>query len=405
VTTPRDYDVIVVGAGPAGATAAAELARGGRSVALIEKERLPRYKTCGGGLVGRALAALPACARATVQLECRAAEMHFATPRQGEQLSFSVTREEPVVAMVMRSELDAALARDAAAAGAELLAPCTARGIARPATEEGRCVELDTDRGVLRASFVIAADGARSKLAAAAGWVGTPRSLPAVEWELRVDAERHERFRHAARFDFGSAFRGYAWVFPKREHLSVGALLAERTAAPLPLVLERYLDELGLGRARSIERHGWMIPVEPRPGGPARGRVLLVGDAAGLADPLTAEGISHALVSGRLAAAAVLSSSDPARVRARYRSELRREVSSELAWARRLARVLYARRPPTWLFRHFGQTLCDALGEVISGRATYRSLLTNPRNYGRLLHRHRGGSGRGKASASSPGAA
>ena len=396
MTTPRDYDAIVVGAGPAGAAAAAELARAGRSVALVEKERLPRYKTCGGGLVGRALAALPDRARAAVELECRTVELHFNAPG-GERLSFAVESEQPVVAMAMRSELDAVLARDAVEAGAELLSPCAAGAV----TAGRDRVELDTQAGVLRAPFAIAADGATSRVAAGAGWTVAPRCLPAVEWELRVGAERLERFQRAARFDFGGSLCGYAWVFPKREHLSVGALLVHRGSTPLPDLLARYLDGLGLGQAESVERHGWMIPVEPRPGGPARGRVLLAGDAAGLADPLTAEGISHALISGRLAARAVLGSSDPARVRRNYERELERDVLGELRWARRLARVLYARRPPTWLFRHLGQPLCEALVEVIAGRATYRGLLVNPGNYGRLLLRLRGGSGAGKASASS----
>lgn len=402
MTTPRDYDAIVVGAGPAGATAAAELARAGRAVALVEKEALPRYKTCGGGLVGRALALLPAPARAAVQVECRTAELHFGATG-GRGLSFAVRGEEPIVAMAMRSELDAALAADAVRAGVELLAPCTVRALA---AGSGR-IELETERGSLRAPFVVAADGANSAVARAAGREERPRALPAVEWELRVDPEAQERFGRAARFDFGGALRGYAWVFPKREHLSVGALLAHhrRGDAPLPGLLAQYLNGLGLGRARSVERHGWTIPVEPRPGGLARGRVLLTGDAAGLADPLTAEGISHALVSGRLAARALLESDDAARVQRCYEHDLEREVLRELQWARRLARVLYARRPPTWLFRRFGQTFCDALAEVIAGRATYAGLLGNPRNYGRLLVRLNGGLVRRKASARSPGPA
>ena len=411
MTTPRDFDAIVVGAGPAGANAALELARGGRSVALVEKEELPRYKTCGGGVVGRALAELPASVRAAIEVECRTVEMHFDPPRppgprpgpqeEWRDFSFAVRSEEPVVSMAMRADLDLALTAAAVEAGAELLSPCRATGL-----DAGRDnIALDTGGGVLRAPFLVAADGATSRVASAAGWTSAPASIPAAEWEVRVDGERRERFGHAARFDFGAIPRGYAWVFPKREHLSVGALLVHRDRAPLPALLNGYLDQLGLGGAESVQRHGWMIPIRPRPGGLTRGRVLLAGDAAGLADPLTAEGISHALASGRLAARAVLASCDPAEVRRGYESELERKILSELRLARRLARILYARRPPRWLFRRLGQTFCDGLGQVVAGRTTYGELLGNPRNYGRLLLRLTRGSPGRKGSASSPGPA
>lgn len=391
------YDVLVVGAGPAGANAALELARGGRRVALVEREALPRYKTCGGGIVGRALAQLPPEAVAACEHECRRAELHFDPPGETSELSFTLEEDGPVVALAMRAELDAAIVAAARAAGADVRAPCLARTL----TETPEGIELGTDQGVLRAPFLIAADGATSRLARAAGWRSAPASIPAIEWELRVNAATHARFAEAARFDFGGVERGYAWVFPKREHLSVGALCMQHGKAALTETLQVYLDRLGLADAEPLARHGWMIPVAPPADGVARGRVLLTGDAAGLADALTGEGISHALCSGRLAARALLKASDPEQVRRSYLRDLEHEVLAELRLAARLARVLYARRPPRWLFRHAGDALCRALGEVIAGRRTYRQLLVNPGNYVRLLLRPRGGPRRRKHSARS----
>jgi flavin-dependent dehydrogenase len=110
-----DYDVAVVGAGPAGATAALYLARGGKKVALIERETLPRYKTCGGGVVGRAFQCLPSDVRIPVEHECFVAEANFLESK----MSFRVERKVPIVSMTMRAELDKALTDAAVASGAD----------------------------------------------------------------------------------------------------------------------------------------------------------------------------------------------------------------------------------------------------------------------------------------------
>src|SRR4029077_6064907 len=127
-----------------------------------------------------------------------------------------------------------------------------------------------------------------------------------------------ERFARVPRFDVGTVPYGYAWVFPKTAHLSVGVLTTHRGAINLHGQLEEYLRVIGLA-PQSTERHGFVIPVRPRAGALARERMLLVGDAAGFADPVTAEGISFATQSGKLAADAIVASElDPPRARAGY---------------------------------------------------------------------------------------
>jgi flavin-dependent dehydrogenase len=155
--------------------------------------------------------------------------------------------------------------------------------------------------------------------------------------------------------------------------------------------LARYLEmHLGPSAQRdivSIEHHGYVIPVSPRRGGFALGRVLLAGDAAGLADPLTGEGISYAIESGRLAAWAVLDANFEARaVRTRYRDSLRASMLPELFVARGLAHVLY-RRPAiaARLFERAGQRLCEAMTDVVCGTRSYRELALDPRNYWKLV--------------------
>lgn len=360
-------DVAVVGAGPAGATAAWQLARRGLKVALVERETLPRYKTCGGGLVARAFAVLPPEVRGVIERSCERAELHLLDA----DLHYRATRDAPIMVMTMRDRLDHALVMAAAAAGSDVRTPCRVTGV----TGEPTRVRLDTDRGPLSAAFVVAADGATSDVARLAGWSDGRHLIPALEYEVRVDDATLERFARLPRFDVGTVPRGYAWVFPKTGHLSVGVLTTRRGPVNLHRHLEEYLRVIGLA-PHSVERHGFVIPVRPRAAPLAQERVLLVGDAAGLADPVTAEGISLAARSGWLAAEAIAGAGpDPGRVRAAYAAGLRPLVA-ELRLARALARLLYDHpRARAWMFRRVGQRLVEAITDVFMGARTYRGSL------------------------------
>ena len=144
---------------------------------------------------------------------------------------------------------------------------------------------------------------------------------------------------------------------------------------------------LGVERIEFRSDHGSLIPVAPRSSVLARDRVLLAGDAAGLADPVTCEGITHAIVSGRLAGQAIASVPDnPAAVHATYHRSLNRPVLTELRIARALTRIVYDHLNLRMaLFRRVGRPFCEALTEIICGRQSYRSLFFRPANYFKLL--------------------
>lgn len=361
------FDVAVVGAGPAGATAARTLAQRGLTVALLERETFPRYKTCGGGLVARACDLLPPHVRAVFERTCQRADLHLLDA----DLHYRATRDVPIMVMTMRDRLDDALVRAAAAAGVDVRTPWRVTGVTGEATQ----VRLETDHGPLRAAFVVAADGATSDVARLAGWPDGRHLIPALEYEVRVNDATMDRFAAVPRFDVGTVPRGYAWVFPKAGHLSVGVLTTRRGPINLHRHLEEYLRVIGLA-PRSVERHGFVIPVRPRAAALARDRVLLAGDAAGLADPVTAEGISHAARSGWLAAEAIAGAGpDPRTVRAAYAAGLK-PLAAELRVARALARLLYDHpRARTWIFRRVGQRLVEAITDVFMGARTYRGSL------------------------------
>jgi geranylgeranyl reductase family protein len=373
-------EVAVVGAGPAGATAALVLARAGVDVALLDRAPLPRDKTCGGGVVARAFASLPPGTGIPVERRLGRVESRFAEAG----VSVTVERETPLVHMARRAPLDLALAEAAAGAGALLRTPCTLERVALTADH----VELETSRGPLRARFLIAADGATGPTARAAGWREPLASAPALEAEVEAPPRLLARFADRARFDLGAPAGGYGWVFPKADHLSVGVGVFARAGARRRLrdELARYLHAVGLGEASVRHVRGAPIPVRPRREA-ARGRVLLAGDAAGLADPLTGEGISLAILSGRLAAESLLAARlDPAAAARVYLAALRRGLLGDLRIARGLAWVLY-RRPglARRLLPPLGQLAGEALSEVVAGRRTYRALVGSGRAWRRLV--------------------
>lgn len=369
-----------MGAGPAGSSAAAALARRGLSVLLLEKAVLPRYKTCGGGILPRAWRMLPASAPAVVESTFTDVLVNF----QGENLRFTASGVEPLVRMTMRAELDHLLASDARQAGTELLEGCPVKNV--EAREDA--VELTTDQGRFQARYLVAADGAQSMAAKAGGWPPLPLLAPALEWEIHLPPEVFARFSQTARFDFGFVRAGYAWVFPKRNHLSTGILTTERTSINLAAKLEDYLRFLGIGPVERIEKHGYVIPIKPRRGPLARGRILLAGDAAGLVDPVTAEGISYALLSGRLAAEAVADGGTPNDVAAHYQTLLERNILRDLRAGRLLARFIYHHpRTRNWLFRWHGERLTRFVTEVVMGERGYSAALKDPRSYLKMLAR------------------
>jgi flavin-dependent dehydrogenase len=190
-----------------------------------------------------------------------------------------------------------------------------------------------------------------------------------------------------ARFDFGIISAGYGWVFPKREHLSIGVGTTKRGAANLPECYRRYLDLLAIGTPLREERHGYLIPCRPREGMFDARRVLFTGDAAGLADPVTAEGITAGILSGQLAARAILEGKfAEAAVKRAYRSALESTLFAELRIARWLAWVLYEcpRLRVALLSRH-GQRMSELMTRIVTGETTYREVMRRPGNYLKLL--------------------
>ena len=323
------FDALVVGAGPAGSIAALVLARGGARVALVDKAAFPRDKACGDLVGPRGLQLLDDLdIRLPPSLDVEDMEVVGPSGRRVRLPCFEGLTYPGHAAAVTRTVFDAAL-RDAALDAGAL---AFEGRVDEPADHPGRLDGFTTDRGdALRADFVIGADGAASRVASAAGLVDANRVLWGFAVRAYVDQPVELPVIVLWERTPWRAFPGYGWIFPGpdgRANVGIGiGTLADRPAgAEAVRALPDFLGHLGaLGlldlAARTSGRPlgGW-LKMGMVGTAPARGRVLLVGDAAGLVNPLQGEGIAQAMGSGRAAAEAVLTGGADAA--ARYRRAL-----------------------------------------------------------------------------------
>ena len=292
--------MLVVGAGPAGSATAIHLARGGARVLLVDKASFPRDKPCGGGLTGRALRAAPCPVDPVVEHVVDTFELRLNYGR-----SFERDCGEPMILMTQRRRLDAFLADQAAEAGAEFRDGTRVDELTIGPDE----VEARVDGVRVYAEVVVGADGANGVVAKSAGLGdGIVRGV-ALEGNVSWDVLDPERYRGRAVVELGVVPGGYAWVFPKGDHANLGVGGWQSEGPKLRDHLSRLAGEHGVPVEKLTEVKGHRLPMRSIGGGsaaPAADRVLLVGDAAGLVDPLSGDGIYEAFVSGKLAAESIL---------------------------------------------------------------------------------------------------
>lgn len=357
------YDLIVIGAGPAGSTAAEAAARRGLKVALLEKQTLPRHKTCGGGMpmvVGDILHDL--CPEAVVEASVQHMRhtFCFSEPHLAPINPPGVSRPLTLW-MVQRSIFDNALAQRAADAGVELKDGLAVRSV--ETDEAGVTVRAETGSGAefsAHARWVIGADGANGVSAKAAG-VRKDRMLAiAIEVEHPHRwGDGHEHLRpDVIHLEYGAVPRGYAWVFPKGDHLNVGAGVfrpnrntgrGDRNVRDeLRQAIWKYLQMLGVPFDRdAMHYHAHPLPVwngrEPLQS--KDDRILLCGDAAGLINPLFGDGILHAILSGQIAAETVASGETTG-----YTSAIHSHFAANFDAALKLSKFFY--QFPRVCYRH-----------------------------------------------------
>jgi geranylgeranyl reductase family protein len=292
------FDAIVVGAGPAGSLTAHLLARDGVRTLLVDRARFPRDKPCGGGVTLRGASLLPYAIGPVVEQQITT--IGFRHPNFG---SFAHRGLAPVVLMTQRLRLDAFLAEQAVLAGADFRDGTRARTVEIEA--DGRPAVTFEDGSRAGAEVLIAADGANG-VCGRALQLGEGRTFaPALEANVAYDAVGAGVERDVALLELGYVPGGYGWLFPKGDHANVGVGGWDSEGPRLREHLRRVCDRQGIAWSSLTEVRGHRLPLRGAGTQVASGRALAVGDAAGLVDPLSGDGMYEAFSSAHVANACV----------------------------------------------------------------------------------------------------
>ena len=287
-----EWDVAVIGAGPAGLAAASAAAAAGARTIVLERAEHPRYKTCGGGLIGASRAA----AGRLIDVPARDDITSVTVTLRGGQ-EYTRSHGEPLLAMVVREEFDAALLKRAEGSGAQVRQRAQVRSVDQG---DGRATARLADGTEVTARVIVGADGSSGITARHVGAEFDQVDL-GLEQEIAVPEAVAGRWRGRVLLDWGKIPASYGWVFPKRDRLTVGVIAARGQGEATKAYLREFVGRLGLSGFEVVQDSGHLTRCRADNSPLRKGQVIVAGDAAGLLDPWTREGISFALRSGALA--------------------------------------------------------------------------------------------------------
>lgn len=364
------YDLIVVGAGPAGSTAARTASKMGLKTLILEKKAFPRYKPCGGALSDRAISLLDfSLPEALCERTITGARVHFRDAVTERRKAYRLTT------LVTRSSFDDLLMHKAIEAGAGLV---TEKVL--DYSEKRDHVEVCTREGCYRSRFLVISSGFQDRLKERiSGQNNKDKDHYGVCLVTEIEEKDEEicrRLPGVLDIHFGVAEGGYGWIFPHRGYYSVGlGGLAGQFMHPRK-VMQEFLRENGFNGDYRL--HGHLIPLGGRSKKIAGQRVLLAGDSAGFVDAFTGEGIYYAIRSGQIASEAIAEKVLNARLNLprAYESRCKVDFGSELKYTLLLSRIMHSR--PDILYRVLTsqEEILDMYMEIAAARRTYKNFMS-----------------------------
>lgn len=343
-----NWDALVVGGGPAGSSSAYHLSRLGFRVLLLEKKPLPRFKLCAGCLSARTLRLLPSGYEDLLLNRIRVGRLAF----RGEE--HRLEAKEEIAYIVDRKDFDHFLVLKALESGAELL-----RGEFLAFQKEGARYRVYTTHGSFLVDYLVGADGVRSRVARLLGYK-KKKLFKSLEFFTEGD------LRYEVLIELGLIRNGYLWLFPHGDGVSMG--LASTHREDLFKILFEYSKAKGIRFKHPL---GWHIPYAEgeKDIHIGRERVLLVGDAANMTDPLLGEGIYYALWAGSLLASSI--EKEPSNPTVGYK-KLLKPLAEELHYAGKIARLAYSFQGIAY---NMGKSFAlKSFYELLLGRKSYKEL-------------------------------
>jgi geranylgeranyl reductase family protein len=325
------YDCIIVGAGPAGGTAAYHLAKRGRSVLVLEKASLPRYKPCGGGVSPQVAEWFDFDFSPAISIKVNAIRY---TWKMGDPVEAKLKDSEPIW-MVRRDVFDHFLVQQAQKQGAELRDNTEVTGIEFKSDHW----QVSTANGSVTGRYVIAADGAKGSMAK---WLGFKDRKRRFAGALEAEAAANVKDPESAHFEFGMVKNGYIWNFPKADGYSIGVgTFRGGEQQDFKAILTEYATLFGID-LRTTQQYGHPLCLWDGNQKLHTQNALLAGEAACVVDPFTAEGIRPSIFTGVKAAEAIDGAiAGDKNALDRYTQVISDEWGTDMVWAQRLAGIFY----------------------------------------------------------------
>lgn len=361
----KTYDVIIVGLGPGGSTAAYQLAQRGHQVLGLEKFKMPRYKPCGGCLSAKIQTIFDEALEPLAEEVVTKVIMTF--HGEGE---IKVVSPDPIAYMVSREKFDYHLFKKARMAGAELHDGEAVTDIEVHAAG----YQVHTPRDRYRCHFLVGADGVNGVVSRLLGY-GLKRNIAvALEGEVKVEPQSFQDLNGTVRLDVGAIPYGYGWIFPKEDHWSLGVGSVKDMAKHPKSYYSVFLEEQGMDEIiLNEQRRGYRIPLFASSKSQlTNGCSLLVGDAAALVDPFLGEGIYYAIRSGQIAADTIHAALETGkREVSDYQKRVALEIYPEFEAAHKVAQFGYRFLRLAFTLFKFKPAAGEAFIEVLKGPLSY----------------------------------